>query len=69
MRLFLGVCKGLQALHQHRLKEPGTRVGGGVEGAEEEGAQPLMSSEVRSQREGGQEGDIRAYAHRDIKPG
>ncbi|KAH8148236.1 uncharacterized protein LAJ45_07688 [Morchella importuna] len=69
MRLFLGVCKGLQALHQHRLKEPGARVGGGVEGAEEEGAQPLMSSEVRSQREGGQEGDIRAYAHRDIKPG
>lgn len=68
MRLFLGVCKGLKALHEHRLKNPGARTGGEGSGADET-TEPLMTTEIMSGREGVQEGEIRAYAHRDIKPG
>lgn len=71
MKLFLGVCQGLRALHEHRLREPGARTGGGEgEGAAADGAaEPLMTSEIMNVREGGNEGEPRAYAHRDIKPG
>ncbi|KAG0633330.1 kinase-like domain-containing protein [Tuber brumale] len=72
MRLFLGVCRGLQALHEHRLKRPGeVRAGAGATagGGSDETTEPLMTPDVLSTQEGGQEGEIRAYAHRDIKPG
>ena len=36
---------------------------------DEEQEQPLMDGEVTKSQEGVEEGDIRAYAHRDIKPG
>lgn len=67
MRLFLGVCKGLKALHGHRLKGPSARATG--ERGPDETTEPLMTSEIMSGRDGVQEGEIRAYAHRDIKPG
>lgn len=69
MRLFLGVCKGLRALHEHRLKDPGTRTAGGEGETTDETTEPLMTSEIMNVREGGNEGELRAYAHRDIKPG
>lgn len=72
LRLFLGVCRGLQALHEHRLKRPGEVRPG--EGGADETMEPLMAGEIlggsgAARNDGGQEGEIRAYAHRDIKPG
>lgn len=36
---------------------------------EDEENEPLMDDEVTRSQEGVQEGDLRPYAHRDIKPG
>ncbi len=106
MRLFLGVCKALKAMHQYRVRD-GTkgvdgqnrakRVRGDAARADNEAAdevaasgtksrkakgraregdddadteqEPLMEGEVSMAQEGVEEGEIRAYAHRDIKPG
>ncbi|KAF8456377.1 kinase-like domain-containing protein [Terfezia claveryi] len=73
LRLFLGVCKGVQALHEHKLKSPGTvRRGPGAEQALEEDAEghPLMNNTtIAASTEGVSEGELRPYSHRDIKPG
>ncbi|KAL7272304.1 Serine/threonine-protein kinase env7 [Rhizina undulata] len=69
MRLFLGVCKGVRALHEHRLKRPGEVRPGNDPDATDETIQPLMNSEMIHAHEGGQDGELRPYAHRDIKPG
>jgi len=60
MRLFLGVCRGVQALHDHKITGPTSALppAAGVQ-------DPLMGE----QQGGGEEGTPRAYAHRDIKPG
>lgn len=100
MVLFLGVCRALKAMHQHRV----ARGPGGSQSARkakkvrEEAAQadrdaqdehiqanqsrrrrnstsedveqePLMEGEVMASQEGIPEGEMRSYAHRDIKPG
>ena len=41
--------------------------GGGAENGE--AAEPLMPGEIVRSQEGVEEGELRAYAHRDIKPG
>lgn len=73
MRLFLGICKGVQALHEHKLKSPGpVRRGPGTGGGAEDDPEdhPLMNNTIiAASTEGMSEGDIRAYSHRDIKPG
>ena len=101
MVLFLGVARGLKAMHQYRVKRgPGgpdaqqrakdvreeaeeadvdakrraarrkRRTGEEMEAlADEELEQPLMDGEVTRSQEGVGEGELRAYAHRDIKPG
>ncbi|TGZ85118.1 kinase-like protein [Ascodesmis nigricans] len=58
LRLFLGVCQGIKALHEHRLRSPG-EVRAGV-------SDPLMNA---ADAEAGEEGTLRAFVHRDIKPG
>lgn len=48
----------------------GKAAAGDVEHEEEDVEQePLMNGEVTRSQEGVEEGQIRAYAHRDIKPG
>lgn len=37
--------------------------------ADDEQEQPLMDDEVTRSQEGVEEGNLRAYAHRDVKPG
>ncbi|KAF8469508.1 kinase-like domain-containing protein [Kalaharituber pfeilii] len=74
LRLFLGVCKGVQALHEHRLKSPGPvrrGPGAGQGGAEDDTEDhPLMNNTtIAASTEGVSEGELRPYAHRDIKPG
>jgi len=70
MRLFLGLCKGVQALHEHRLKSPGEVRAGPGNGDESRSDQPFLpEGDGVLATEAGQEGDVRAYAHRDIKPG
>jgi len=60
VRLFLGVCEGVRALHEHKVSGPGGQ-------QEQAGGQdaPLMGR----QQDEGTTGTPRAYAHRDIKPG
>lgn len=103
LRLFLGVCRALKAMHQYRVRgEPETtngrnkarRVRADAARADEDAAneavamntsakgprdrgadhddvehEPLMEGEVTRAQEGLSAGEIRAYAHRDIKPG
>ena len=72
LRLFLGVCRGLQALHEHRLKSPGSvrRGPGAGQAGDDTEDHPLMNnSTIATSTEGVSEGDLRPYAHRDIKPG
>lgn len=38
-------------------------------GVEDEEHEPLMDDEVTQSQEGVQDGDLRPYAHRDVKPG
>ena len=67
VRLFLGVCEGVRALHEHTVSGPGGGGGGG--GQQEQAAAqdaPLMG---RQKEEEAPTGTPRAYAHRDIKPG
>ncbi|KAI5799145.1 kinase-like domain-containing protein [Peziza echinospora] len=73
LRLFLGVCKGLQALHEHKLRAPGVRTGAGAgQGGAEDDTEdhPLMNNTtIAASTEGVSTGQLRPYAHRDIKPG
>lgn len=95
MVLFLGVCKGLKAMHQYRVQggpggatslENAKRARAEAANADAEAAQerrqrvpeadledeqqePLMDGEVTRSQEGVAPGEVRAYAHRDIKPG
>lgn len=61
MKLFEGVCRGVQALHEHKVQGPTAAATEPSQGQEV----PLMAA----REEGGSEGTLRAYAHRDIKPG
>ncbi|KAF2146445.1 uncharacterized protein K452DRAFT_241199 [Aplosporella prunicola CBS 121167] len=56
---------------QDAAAEAGSRRGKGKNRAEddEEAAEPLMDDEVTASQEGVAPGELRAYAHRDIKPG
>ncbi|CAK47067.1 uncharacterized protein An16g08180, partial [Aspergillus niger] len=56
MVLMLGVANALRAMHLQNVDE-------------EEENEPLMDDEVTISQEGVQDGDLRPYAHRDIKPG
>lgn len=47
----------------------GRRNGGGEEDSDSEQQEPLMDGEVTISQEGIAPGGVRAYAHRDIKPG
>jgi serine/threonine kinase 16 len=58
MRLFLGVCKGVQALHDHKISGPSA---GGEQAGEGAG---LMQGQSE-----GNTNEAQAWAHRDIKPG
>ena len=101
MVLFLGVARGLKAMHQYKVRRgPGgpdaqkrakdvreeaeeadvdakrraarrkRRTGEEMEVlADEEQEQPLMEGEVTRSQEGIGDGELRAYAHRDVKPG
>lgn len=93
MRLMLGVCRALKAMHQYKVGSGGGRGARGVRReAEREGGaghkgkgkqrlsgreageedveiEPLMEGEVSAAQEGVGAGQVRAYAHRDIKPG
>jgi len=81
MVLFLGVCRALKAMHYYKVKGPGNdgdqkkarRVRDEAAKADQdldsEQQEPLMEGEVSMSQEGVAAGDIRAYAHRDIKPG
>lgn len=72
LSLFLGVCHGLKALHEHKLKSPGAvRAGPGAgQGPEDGEDHPLMNQNaISTSTEGVGEGELRPYAHRDIKPG
>ena len=90
MELFLGVCKGLKAMHQYRVPRGGAgeqnrkkarrlrdegaaadraaRAEAGDDDAHEE-SQPLVEDEVTASQAGVEPGGVRAYAHRDMKPG
>ena len=50
-----------------RMPKPKRRTSQNVD--EEEENEPLMDDEVTISQEGVQDGDLRPYAHRDIKPG
>lgn len=62
-KLFLGVCKGVQALHDYKITGPDGG-GGNGRGGRGSSSQPLMNGQ-----EDGERGTPRAYCHRDIKPG
>lgn len=66
MGLFLGIAKGLKRMHQSR----GSRKPGRIQGRRRNGAEE-DEDEAGERLMGDQNGDgeIRAYAHRDIKPG
>lgn len=82
MVLFLGVCRALQAMHYYKVKGgPGgaesqkkakqvrDEAAKADQDLDSEQQEPLMEGEVTRSQEGVAAGDIRAYAHRDIKPG
>lgn len=64
LRLFLGVCEGVKALHEHRVgaQGPEVQVNPNAGDDEEEGL-------MHPSRETGAEGTLSGYVHRDLKPG
>ncbi|KAI5299487.1 hypothetical protein KEM55_002091, partial [Ascosphaera atra] len=77
MVLMLGVAKGLKSMHQYKVrttlpprrpKPSAEQRPHGGSGEDEEEDEPLMDGEVVASQEGRGEGDIRPYAHRDVKP-
>ncbi|KAI5844311.1 kinase-like domain-containing protein [Tricharina praecox] len=72
VRLFLGVCEGVRALHEHTVSGPAGEGGAGAgegagEGEEQSGnsSAPLMGGRAPPEAAG----TPRAFAHRDLKPG
>ncbi|KAF3934799.1 hypothetical protein ABW20_dc0109695 [Dactylellina cionopaga] len=70
--LFKGVCEGLALIHGHKVKvtaavasRPGQQT---IRGGEEEEGEALMG-ENRDLTSGAHSGELRPFAHRDIKPG
>lgn len=52
-----------------RMEAPKRRASQRVDEDEDEENEPLMDDEVTRSQEGVQDGDLRPYAHRDVKPG
>lgn len=52
-----------------QMKPPKRRGTHHMDDEEDEENEPLMDDEVTRSQEGVQDGDLRPYAHRDIKPG
>lgn len=52
-----------------RMEAPKHRASQRVDEDEDEENEPLMDDEVTRSQEGVQDGDLRPYAHRDVKPG
>ncbi|KAL4888640.1 MFS general substrate transporter [Aspergillus ambiguus] len=52
-----------------RMPKPKRRASHKVDDDDDEENEPLMDNEVTRSQEGVQDGDVRPYAHRDIKPG
>ncbi|KAL5362604.1 MFS general substrate transporter [Aspergillus floccosus] len=52
-----------------RMPKPKRRASHKVDDDDDEENEPLMDNEVTRSQEGIQDGDVRPYAHRDIKPG
>ncbi|OQO00437.1 hypothetical protein B0A48_13786 [Cryoendolithus antarcticus] len=83
MGLFLGVCTALRGMHRYRVRGGEGRKKAEAAhddrrkharrradvGEDEEDNEPLMEGEVMAAQDGVEEGQVRAYAHRDIKPG
>ncbi|RMZ92695.1 hypothetical protein DV736_g24, partial [Chaetothyriales sp. CBS 134916] len=77
LKLMLGVCKALKAMHQYRIpsgnQNAASRAAAKAQHqhdlAEEQQAPLMTDNEVTRAQEGKKPGDVRAYAHRDIKPG
>lgn len=76
LKLFKGVCEGLALIHGHRVKAPVVTAGpGNVRNMgeaqhpdDEEQEEGLMVGQVRDTT-GGAVGELRPFAHRDLKPG
>ncbi|EPS39427.1 hypothetical protein H072_6772 [Dactylellina haptotyla CBS 200.50] len=71
LSMFKGVCEGLALIHGHKAKGPAVTGGQGQSNRshddEEEGVALMEGS--RDITGGAQSGDLRPFAHRDIKPG
>ncbi|KAK6351908.1 hypothetical protein TWF718_005052 [Orbilia javanica] len=77
LELFLGVCEGLALIHGHRVTQTGSTAGGpggagaqnraGADDEEEEVA--LMEGSRDISAGAAHSGELRPFAHRDIKPG
>ena len=57
------------AMRRAKAKINGSVAAGGDRDEEDVEQEPLMDGEVTRSQEGVEEGEVRAYAHRDIKPG
>lgn len=81
MVLFRGVCEGLREMHNYRVAKGRRKKARGVreeaggkrgktpvpeDGEEERG---FLENEPSLAAEGREEGEVRSYAHRDVKPG
>ena len=78
MVLLLGVAKALKSMHQFHVVGGTTKATAAIrrEGDDrrrrnddEPENEPLMDDEVTQSQEGVQDGGLRPYAHRDVKPG
>ncbi|KAK6517466.1 hypothetical protein TWF281_004121 [Arthrobotrys megalospora] len=71
LELFLGVCEGLALIHGHRVNGP-TVTGSGAQnraGADDEEEGVALMEGSRDLSGGAHSGELRPFAHRDIKPG
>ncbi|KAF2155116.1 kinase-like protein, partial [Myriangium duriaei CBS 260.36] len=77
MMLFRGVCEALREMHDYKVRRKGVGKAGRVRGEArraagqegEEEQEGFLENEAGLAAEGRAEGEHRAYAHRDIKPG
>ena len=68
LEVILGVCEGLALMHGYRVKAPVVR--GQAQGAQEDGEEGLALMDGEGDGvSGGAVGELRPWAHRDIKPG
>ncbi|RVD81356.1 uncharacterized protein DFL_009222 [Arthrobotrys flagrans] len=71
LELFLGVCEGLALIHGHRVAQT-VVTGAGAQnraGADDEEEGVALMEESRDISGGAHSGELRPFAHRDIKPG